>query len=226
MTFGAIALAVLLVTFGPTLWVRYVLWRHSSHIEGMPGTGAELAQHLVERFGLDGVTVVRGGASENFYRPADRTVSLSPDVFDGKSLTAVAVAAHEIGHAIQFCREEPVSRLRDKYLGKAQLIQRVGSIVMMGAPVFTVMARTPSVLFFLGAVGVLTMLSSVLMYIAILPEEYDASFKKALPILEEGYVPASDMPAARRILKACAYTYVAGALADILRLWRWIRFLR
>ncbi|MEM7378959.1 MAG: zinc metallopeptidase, partial [Pseudomonadota bacterium] len=205
---------------------RYVLWRHSGHIEGMPGTGSELALHLVERFALDGVKVVRGDKGANFYRPSDKTVSLSPDVYDGKSLTAVAVAAHEIGHAIQFCREEPVSQLRTKYLGKAHVIERVGSMILMAAPVLTLFARNPTVFFALGLVGVLTLFSSVLMYVAVLPEEYDASFNKALPILEEGYVPASDMPAARRILKACAYTYVAGALADIVRLWRWIRFLR
>ncbi|MEM6986333.1 MAG: zinc metallopeptidase, partial [Pseudomonadota bacterium] len=88
-----IAFAVLSISFGPFLWVRYVLWRHSAHIEGMPGTGSELALHLVERFALDGVSVVRGDKGANFYRPADKTVSLSPDVYDGKSLTAVAVAA-------------------------------------------------------------------------------------------------------------------------------------
>jgi Zn-dependent membrane protease YugP len=59
-----------------------------------------------------------------------------------------------------------------------------------------------------------------------LPEEYDASFNKALPILEEGYIPKEHMPAVRQVLKACAYTYVAGALADVLRLWRWLTLMR
>ena len=61
---------------------------------------------------------------------------------------------------------------------------------------------------------------------AVLPEEYDASFKKALPILEEGYVPKENLPAIRQILRACAYTYVAGALADVIRLWRWLAIKR
>lgn len=226
MLYGLLILAVLLLTMGPSLWVRYVLWRYSSDISGMPGTGSELAVHLIERFELPGVEVVRGAKGENCYRPADRTVSLSPDVFDGKSLTAVAVAAHEVGHAIQFVREEPVSLLRSRYLTRAHAIERIGGLILMCAPVITIFARSPLVFFLLGAVGVVTLLASVMMYVAILPEEYDASFNKALPILEEGYVPASHMPAARSILKACALTYVAGALADIVRLWRWIRFLR
>ena len=58
-------------------------------------------------------------------------------------------------------------------------------------------------------------------------EEFDASFKKALPILEEGgYVNQENLPAIRQILRACAYTYVAGALADIIRLWRWLAIKR
>lgn len=71
------------------------------------------------------------------------------------------------------------------------------------------------------------MLISVLLYVAVLPEEWDASFNKALPILEKGeYVPEEYLPAIRQILKACALTYVAAALADILRLWRWLTLLR
>jgi Zn-dependent membrane protease YugP len=57
--------------------------------------------------------------------------------------------------------------------------------------------------------------------------EWDASFKRALPILETGeYIPEDNLPAARRILIACALTYVASALASLLNLWRWIRLLR
>jgi Zn-dependent membrane protease YugP len=70
------------------------------------------------------------------------------------------------------------------------------------------------------------MLSSVALYAMILPEEYDASFSKALPILEAGYLPDEYMPAARQVLKACALTYVAAALADILSVWRWLAVLR
>lgn len=224
-----IALGVFLLiaaVYGPSLWVRYVLWRHSRTVEGMPGTGAELAEHLVQRFELEDVTVVKGRPGEDFYRPADRTVSLSPDHYDGKSLSAVAVAAHEVGHAIQFCRDEPVSHLRQRYLGKAAMIRNLGMGIIVSIPVLTVVFRSPGAMVLFGIIGVITMLASVAMYVAVLPEEFDASFGKALPILEEGYLPPEQMPAVRSILRACALTYVAGALADVLSLWRWLRFLR
>ncbi len=217
---------VLLIIYGPSLWVRHVLHKYSKPIEGMPGTGAELAIHLVERFNLKDVKVVCGGVGENYYSPEEKVVCLSPDVFEGKSLTAVAVAAHEVGHAIQFYNDEPVTKLRQRYLGKAALVKRVGSLILMSIPVFTLVLKSPVVMFFGIAVGLITMLSSVFMYAAILPEEYDASYKKALPILAQGYLPETHMPAAREILKACALTYVAAALADVLSLWRWFRMIR
>jgi len=192
----------------------------------MPGTGGELALHLVEKFELEGVQVVRGKAGEDFYSPDKKIVSLGPQHYDKKSLAAVAVAAHEVGHAIQFIRQEPVSRLREKYLGQAFRIRRIGSYLLTVAPLVTLMLRAPSVMLFFVLAGIATMLISVLMYVAILPEEYDASFNKALPILATGYLPAHHMPAVNQILRACALTYVAGALADVLNLWRWIRFLR
>ncbi|MGJ8664596.1 MAG: zinc metallopeptidase, partial [Marinicella sp.] len=70
------------------------------------------------------------------------------------------------------------------------------------------------------------MLVSVMMHMAVLPEEYDASFNKAMPILSEGYINEEQLPKVKQILKACALTYVAAAMADILNLWRWIRVIR
>ncbi|MCF6300588.1 MAG: zinc metallopeptidase [Proteobacteria bacterium] len=216
----------LLLIFGPQLWVSYILKKHHKPLGGMPGTGGELAQHLIERFELDGVTLKQGRENEDHYDPENKCVSLSPEVYNGKSLTAVAVAAHEVGHAIQFIRDEPVSHLRKKYLHKAHMIQHYGVYILMSFPVVGLVFRIPHLAILAIVVGLATMLASVLMYGVILPEEYDASFNKAMPILEEGYVPEEYLPMVRQVLKACALTYVAAALADILRLWRWLAIIR
>ena len=64
-------------------------------------------------------------------------------------------------------------------------------------------------------------------HVLTLPTEVDASFHRALPLLVSGeYIPAEDLPAARKILAACALTYVAGSLAGLLNVWRWLRILR
>lgn len=226
MFYVLLILVVILLVYAPQLWVRHVLAKHHAPIDGMPGTGGELAQHLLDRFKLEGVSLREGGADENHYEPGTRTVCLSPEVYHGKSLSAVAVAAHEVGHAIQFSRNESVSHLRQKYLGKAHRIQQGGIYILMSLPIVGAAFRIPHLALLTAAIGVLTMMVSVLMYVAILPEEYDASFGKALPILNEGYVPKEHMGAVRQVLKACALTYVAAALADILRLWRWLAILR
>ncbi|WP_246075741.1 zinc metallopeptidase [Aliikangiella marina] len=213
--------------FGPQIWVKYVLNKHNKSLPDMPGTGGELANHLLRQFGLANVKLEETKPGTDHYDPQDNAVRLSPEYFQGKSLTAVAVAAHEVGHAIQFNRNEPVSFLRKRFLGKAHLMQKIGVYLLMGIPLIAGIIRIPHVAGLMLFIGLLTLLSSVFIYMAILPEEWDASFNKALPILEKGgYVPATYMPAIRQILKACALTYVAAALADVLSLWRWLALLR
>ncbi|MGH1487458.1 MAG: zinc metallopeptidase [Cellvibrionaceae bacterium] len=226
MIYALSGIAFLLLAYGPSLWVRFVLRKHSDEIAGMPGTGGELAEHLVERFQLDGVSVEQGQEGQDHYSPADKVVSLSPSIYKGKSLTAVAVAAHEVGHAIQFSRNEPVSQLRTRYLGKAFFIKRIGTGILLSIPIITLIFKAPHVILFAVVIGIITLLASALIYLAVLPEEYDASFNKALPILQEGYVHDEHIPAIRQVLRAAALTYFAGALADILSLWRWFSVFR
>jgi len=226
MLYGLAFLFILLLAYGPTLWVKFVLRKHSAELEGMPGTGGELARHLVERFKLDGVVVEEGREGQDHYNPSEKIVSLSPSIYQGKSLTAVAVATHEVGHAIQFSRNEPVSHLRQKYLGKAFTIKRIGKAILFSIPIVTLIFKMPQVIFIAGAAGIITLLASALIYLAVLPEEYDASFNKALPILKEGYVHAEHIPAIQQVLRAAALTYFAGALADVLSLWRWFSVFR
>jgi Zn-dependent membrane protease YugP len=222
-----LGLLLLLLILAPSMWVKYVLKKHHTHLPDMPGTGSELAIHLLQQYQLEQVAVEQTEADNDHYSPADNAVRLSPDVYSGKSLTAIAVAAHEVGHAIQFNHKEPVSLLRSRYLGSVHRIQKIGVMLLISMPFIGSILHLPQVSVLLFVVGLATLFSSALLYAAVLPEEWDASFNKALPILEKGeYVPPVYMPAIRQILTACALTYVAAALADVLRLWRWLRFIR
>lgn len=222
-----VIILVLLLILGPQWWVKYVLAKHNKQLDGMPGSGGELASHLLERFELSQVKVEAADEGGDHYDPQNNVVRLSPSYLTGKSLTSIAVAAHEVGHAIQFNRKEKVSFLRRRYLGKAHAMQKAGIYVLMALPMLSTIFRVPHVIGLTALIGLFTLLSSVFIYAAILPEEWDASFNKALPILEKGdYVPEQYLPAIRQILKACALTYVAAALADILRLWRWLAIIK
>ena len=99
--FLSLGLIILLaLVFGPSLWVKFVMNRYSSNRPEMPGTGGELAQHLIDRFELKGVTVEMTELGDH-YDPTEKKVRLLREHFESKSLTAVAIAAHEVGHAIQ-----------------------------------------------------------------------------------------------------------------------------
>lgn len=223
-----ILIALLTVlTLAPQWWIRLTMRRHGQERSDLPGTGAELAQHLINRFELSGVRVERTGPNENFYDPTQKRVGLSPDVHDGRSLTAVAIAAHEVGHAIQFHRDEPVSRLRQRYAPTAALLQRAGVGILWAMPFIGVLVRSPTAIFAIIAVSVGLQLLGAALQMIVLPLEYDASFYKALPILVDGeYVESSDVDAVRQVLQAAAWTYVARSLADILNIGRWLLVLR
>lgn len=223
-----IILGVILVAliFAPSLWVRYVMHKYNKPIDDMPGDGKELAEHLIERFALTDVMVEEGGVDMNHYDSSNKTVRLSPELFTGKTLTAIAVAAHEVGHAIQHNRRERLILWREKMLPKIQWMERISAVGLMLVPAIGAATRLPHLVLLTVALIVMMMAGRIIFHLVTLPIEWDASFGKALPILNAGYVPTHLQPAIKQVLLAAALTYVAAALADMLRFWRWIRFLR
>lgn len=219
-----LVVTILVLLVGPTLWVKYILKRYGQKREDLPGTGGELARHLIRRFELSNVQVETTEEGKDHFDILQHKVCLSPSVFNGQSLTAVAVAAHEVGHAIAHEREERIALLRIRYLPKAIFIQRLAAGLLIGWPILTVVFHLPYVVLFHALVVGLCGLLAVLIQFAILPEEWDASFHKALPILTQGkYVPEKDIPKIKKILTACAMTYVASALLKVLFFWRGLR---
>ena len=98
---------------------------------------------------------------------------------------------------------------------------------MLAAPIMMLLARSPHILIMELLAGVLILGMTVLMHAVTLPMEFDASFRRALPVLKAGnYIPDEEMPAARQILRAAAFTYVASAAISLLDVMRWLRVLR
>ena len=226
MVYFWLMLLVLLLVFGPQFWVRSVIKRHSAHRMDLQGTGGELAEHLVERFQLEGVTVVRGNEGEDYYDPEKKKISLSPQNYDGQSISAVAVATHETGHAIQHQEKHPDFMLRQKRIRTALTIERFSAMALLITPFIFALTRVPHSMLLTVLIGVAGMLANIWVQLKNLPVELDASFNKAMPILEEGYLAGPDLPGAREVLKVAAYTYVAAALASLLNLGRWLMILR
>ena len=216
------ALIVLAVIFGPSLWVKFIMRRYSTEKPEMPGTGGELAKHLIKRFSLKDVEVETTELGDH-YDPIEKKVRLSREHYESKSLTAVAIAAHEVGHAIQDHQGDKRLATRTKMVPIVNLLARWSVVIISLSPVIGIITRHPipfSLLLFIGLSG---FIARMMMHAVTLPIEFDASFSKALPILREGdYVSQSNEKAVSHVLRAAALTYVSAALADTLNLSRWI----
>jgi len=222
-----LTLILLALVYLPSLWVTIVMRKHGVIREDLPGTGGELADHLIKRFELTDVTLEETDDRKDHYDPLTRTVRLGNSNFHNKSITAIAVAAHEVGHAIQFDREESISKLRTRYLPTAMRLKKLGLILLTAAPLLAIVLRAPSAIFLVVGLALLLQLLGAMAYLIVLPEEWDASFRKAMPILIEGeYISEEDIPAVQSVLKAAAFTYFAGALADLVNIGRWFMILR
>jgi Zn-dependent membrane protease YugP len=224
--FGILMLTVIII-FGPQIWVRYILKRYNNQIEQLPGTGGELALHLVDTLGLPDITVEISDAENNHYDPENKVVSLSPEVYNGKSFTAIAISAHEIGHAIQhFLKYKPLI-LRWYFSRYVASAEKIASILLIAFPFIVLVTHIPTAGILMLVLGLTFLALPVLFHLITLPVELDASFKRALPILIQGkYIPESAIPIVNKILFAAALTYLSASLVSILNFYRWVAILK
>ena len=216
------AFIVLAVIFGPSLWVKFVMNRYSSERTEIPGTGGELAKHLIERFSLKDVKVEITELGDH-YDPIEKKVRLLREHYESKSLTAIAIAAHEVGHAIQDHQGDKRLATRTKMVPIVDKVARWSVAIIYLSPLIGIITRHPMPFSLLLILGLSGFIARMMIHALTLPIEFDASFSKALPLLREGnYVSRSNEKAVSSILRAAALTYVSAALADILNLSRWI----
>ena len=219
-------IVVLLIIFGPGIWVQRVLKKYSQPADRYSGTGAELARHLLDKHSLESVAVEASELGDH-YDPVEKAVRLTPDKFDGHSLTAITVAAHEVGHALQDQSDFAPLRWRTRLVRATSGMEKIGAGILMISPFLGFFTRVPALGLLMFAAGMLTLGTSALIHIITLPTEFDASFNRALPMLEEhDILKAADKPHAHRLLTAAALTYVSASLMSMLNIARWLAILR
>jgi Zn-dependent membrane protease YugP len=220
------ALLLLALVFGPQWWIRRVMARHGADRPDLPGTGGDFARHLLDEAKLRDVKVELTGDGDH-YDPETRTVRLLPDHHDSRSVAAIAVAAHEVSHAIQHARGEPAFARRVELVRQLIWVERLAMGILILAPVLFILVKSPALVALQVLAGIALLGIRVAVHVVTLPVEFDASFAKALPVLEgRKYLSGPDLPAARSVLRAAALTYVAAALATLLNVARWFRILR
>ncbi|MEO1924941.1 MAG: zinc metallopeptidase [Gammaproteobacteria bacterium] len=222
-----VILILVIIVFLPQFWIQRVIKRYSQDIEELPGTGGELAEHLVNRFELKDVSVEQTENGNDHYDPESKTIRLSEINHQGKSLAAITIAAHEFGHALQHHTHYQPLILRTKLASTAAIAEKIASFILISLPFTMMMVKLPAVSLIMLLAGITIMCLPILLHLFTLPVEFDASFNRALPILSGGnYLPESAMPMAKQILTAAALTYVSASLASLLNFYRWIAILR
>jgi Zn-dependent membrane protease YugP len=219
-------LLILVLVFGPAIWVRRVLERYSEPEDRYPGTGEQLARELLDAQGLQAVAVEATEQGDH-YDPLDKTVRLTADKFSGRSLTAITVAAHEVGHAIQDHVGYAPLRMRTRLVRATRRVEKLGAAILVVSPFLGLVTRVPSIGLVTLAAGLVTLGTAAVVHLVTLPTELDASFGRALPLLDrQRILKPVDRPHARRLLTAAALTYVSSALMSLLNIARWLAILR
>ena len=226
MPFLILGLLFLALMVLPGLWVQSVMRRYREPANRYPRTGGQTARQLLDALGLRNVTTEVTEQGDH-YDPHAKVVRLSADNFNGRSLTAVTIAAHEVGHALQDARGFAPLYWRTRLVRWVQPIEQVGAGMLLLTPFAGMLTRSPYLGLLGLAAGVLTLGTAVVVHFLTLPTELDASFMRALPLLKQhGVLRREDVPRARRLLTAAAFTYVAVALQSLLNIARWWAILR
>ena len=203
----------------PQLWVRSTLNKYANEESSLGRTGCEVAKEILNRNGLGNVTVEVTQQGDH-YDPIAKAVRLTPDFYNGTSLTAVTVAAHECGHAIQDAENYSFMRLRTAITPVIQICQ-FGPYLLMFSLMLTAFLATP-IWKMMALFGLLMYTGVFFFQLITLPVELDASFGRAVPVLEgSGYISPDEKEKAKKILQACAFTYVAAALFSLVEIIRW-----
>jgi len=204
---GIVAFVVSLAVSG---WLRstYARWSKVQNASGL--TGAEVAQAILRANGITNVRVepVRGQLSDH-YDPRSRVVRLSQGIYDRASVAGMAVAAHEVGHAIQHARAYAPLQWRSALAPVAGIGSQFGLMLAMFG-LFMGTAGTG-----LLEIGIILFSAAVVFQVITLPVEFDASRRALVQLDKLGLVTERDSSGARSVLTAAAMTYVAAAATAI-----------
>ncbi|HEX7457491.1 MAG TPA: zinc metallopeptidase [Ginsengibacter sp.] len=215
MPFGIIFISILFMVLG--MIVQYRLKsKFSSYSKILTGnglSGKEIAEKMLHDNGIFDVSVISvSGFLSDHYDPIKKTVNLSPDVYEGRNISAAAVAAHECGHAVQHATAYSMLMLRSTLVPVVQISSNLAQwIILIGLGLFSFGGGNQTMLL----IGIILFAASTLFSVITLPVEFDAS-ARALKWMEASHITSpSEHEKAKDALKWAALTYIIAALASI-----------
>jgi uncharacterized protein len=210
--------------YGPQFLAKKTMAKNRSiNLNGK--TGEEFAQHLISKYQIKGVSVGQTDLGDH-YDPLGKTVNLSAENFAGTDLSALVIAAHEVGHAHQDHTAYKPLATRTALALFAGKVERIGPFIMYATPVLGLITRSPRLGLFSLCVAIFVMGTGAVVNLITLPVEINASFTRAMPMLEKEGISEKNIDSAKGILWSCALTYFAASLASLLNIYRWFRIIR
>jgi Zn-dependent membrane protease YugP len=222
MTFGIIFISIVFMLLGMLVQYRlkskFAAYTKEPTSTGM--SGKEIAEKMLKQNGIYDVQVVSvDGFLSDHYNPLNKTVNLSPDVYEGRNIAAAAVAAHECGHAVQHAASYAMLMLRSRLVPAVKISSNLSQwVIIAGLGMFGFGGGNTTVLL----VGIILFAISTLFSVITLPVEFDAS-ARALRWFETANITTNaEHDKAKDALKWAALTYVVAALASIAMLVQYI----
>ncbi|MCM3173418.1 MULTISPECIES: zinc metallopeptidase [unclassified Paenibacillus] len=219
MSFNNGMFVLIIIAFLLSLWAQFRVkstfrrWAEVPNLNGM--TGYDAARHMLDANGLHDVPIepVRGTLSDH-YDPMNRVVRLSEPVYYENSISAVSVACHEVGHAIQHKESYPMLALRHRIFPIVNFASGLAPFLLIAGFLFNAMN--------LVGIGIIFFSVTVAFQLITLPVEFNASNRAREIMVSEGYIRNEEEKGVAKVLNAAALTYVAAALISLLELIRYI----
>ena len=224
MTFDPIHTLIMLIGLPlvllPQLWVKNTFNKVSQIANKRGITGQYVAEQMLKK---EMITDVHVESTPHFlgdhYSPQEKVVRLSPDVYSGTSIAAVAIAAHEVGHAIQHAQAYRPVVWRGNLFPAVNIGSQVGPMLLMASIMLSLFTKGFNEFAFqIGVLGVIFFSLAVLFHFVTLPVEIDASMRAMKILKQDNYLFEDELPQAKKVLTSAAFTYIAAATYALLEL--------
>lgn len=210
---------LILIAFGLSLWAQFRVKGTFNRYADVPAssglTGAEAARRMLDANGLSHIPVEHvPGTLTDHYDPIARAVRLSDPVYFGNSISAISVACHEVGHAVQHKVSYPMLVARHRIFPVVNLTAGVAPLLLLAGFLF----QAANLLL----LGILFFSAAVAFQLITLPVEFNASSRARAMMVKMGFIRNTEEDGVRKVLGAAALTYVAAALISLLELTKYI----
>ena len=215
---GYLTLIILttIIGLGAQFYVNSQIARYSEVPTTSGLTGHQAAANMLAYHGITNVPISQGGARQDYFDPTTNSITIDPNAYSSRSITAIATACHEVGHACQYAQGYWMMKLRTSLVPAVNLASRSWMLFLfLGFMLYSSGSLSGGSMMINVAIALFAV--AVLFHLVTLPVELDAS-RRAMNYLEASGFPAEERAGAFSVLRACAFTYVAAALASILQL--------